>query len=256
MSMKIGKALVGAMRLVFWLPRSKKWRTAYLGVLAVVFAYAGILTFPGALFAYYHEQGTYRVWSDEPIDPAITSVLDRAEGLLKRSAIHDPNMVHRLYVCNNKTRMRFVARGDMAFGVTYLMRHNTFLSRAEVPADKIFRGASDQAQRPLSSVIAHERIHALLLSHYGLLTEFWLPTWKKEGYCEYIGGNPSFGIEEGKRLIREGRKSSSPSFRYLEYYFMVKYLLDVEHRSVDDLVTKSFDEAEVFSKARKAIDRL
>jgi hypothetical protein len=71
------------------------------------------------------------------------------------------------------------------------------------------------------SVIAHERTHALLLSHYGILTEYFLPTWKKEGYCEYVGGHPSFDFDEGKRLIRERRDGRSPAFRYFEFYLMV-----------------------------------
>jgi len=228
-----------------------------MALIAVALAYAGLLTFPGPLFAHYHEQGTYRVWSDEPIDPSIRTVLDTAEGLLRQSPLYEPGMVHRLYVCNNNIRMKFFARGgDKAFGVTYLPRHNTFLNRAQIPADRILRGTPEQNQRPLSSVIAHERVHALLLSHYGFLTDYRLPTWKKEGYCEYIAGHPSFDVDEGKRLIREGHESPSPSFRYLEFYLMVKYLLDIVHRSVDELVTKGFDEAELHAKVRGAIDRL
>ncbi|MHC5537713.1 hypothetical protein ACYOEI_05715, partial [Singulisphaera rosea] len=136
------------------------------------------------------------------------------------------------------------------------MRHNTVLNRAEIPADLVFRKSSGQDRRPLSSVIAHERVHALLLAHYGPWRYYRIPTWKNEGYCEYVAGAPSFDLDEGRRLIREGRESPAPAFGYLQAYFMVKYLLDVEHRTVDDLMAKDFDEVGLHAKLRGAIDRL
>jgi hypothetical protein len=254
--MRLAKSLAWVIGLAFGWPKSRKSRAVGLGLFSVVLSYVGLLTFPGVLFAHYHEHGAFRVWSDEPINPSIAAALDIAEARLANSPIHDPQMVHRLFICNDPLRMKFFARGTQAFGVTYAMRHNTFLNRAELPADRIFRNSPEQNERPLSSVIAHERIHALLLSHYGLMTEYFLPTWKKEGYCEYIGGHPSFDYEEGKRLIRERRASSAPAFRYFEFYLMVKYLLDVEHRSLDELISTTFDEDEVRASVREAIDRL
>ena len=69
--MNFGKALAAIVRGLFRRPKSRKWRAARMALIAVALAYAGLLTFPGPLFAHYHEQGTYRVWSDEPIDPSI-----------------------------------------------------------------------------------------------------------------------------------------------------------------------------------------
>lgn len=252
-----GTSLARMIGRVFRNPEAvRRRRRAQWLVVGVALAYAGLLAFPGVLFAHYHERGAYRVWSDEPIDPSIAAVLDAAEARLARSPLYDPGMVHRLYICNSPLRMRLLARGTGAFGVTYALRHNTILNRAEVPADRIFRGTPERNRRPLSSVIAHERVHALLLSHYGPLTYHRLPMWKNEGYCEYVAGGPSFDPDEGRRLIREGRGSTAPSFRYLQAYFMVKYLLDVEHRTVDDLISGRFDEAELKAKVRDAIDRL
>jgi hypothetical protein len=72
----------------------------------------------------------------------------------------------------------------------------------------------------------------------------------------YLPIHPSFDYEEGKRLIRDRRDSQSPAFRYFEFYRMVKYLLDIEHRSLDELISTSFDEDEVRAKVREEIDRL
>ncbi len=254
--MNLGKILSGSVGGIFRRPKSKKWRAARYGLLTLTMAYVGVLAFPGFLFAHYHQQGYFRVWSDEPIDPSIDDVLKTAQDLLVHSPLYVPGMVHRIYICNDSSRMMLLARGDKAFGVTYLLRHNTFLNRSEIPSDRIFRATPHQNERPLSSVIAHERVHALILAHYGLPTEYQLPTWKKEGYCEYVAGHPSFDLEEGKRLIREGREGKSPSFRYLQYYLMVKYVLDVERRSVDELLSNSFDESNLRLKVRETIDKL
>jgi hypothetical protein len=37
---------------------------------------------------------------------------------------------------------------------------------------------------------------------------------------------------------------------------MVKYIIDTEHRSLDELISTTFDEADLRAKVREAIDRL
>src|SRR3954447_9083831 len=86
---------------------------------------------------------------------------------------------------------------------------------------------------------------------------YWrLPSWKNEGYCDYVADESSFDAEEGLRLIREGRDDPSPSFRYFRAHLMVRYLLDVERIGVDELFARDFDESQVMAGVRGALDRL
>jgi hypothetical protein len=137
-----------------------------------------------------------------------------------------------------------------------VLRRNTILSRTDVTANLVFRDAALHDRRPLSAVIAHERIHALMDRHFGDLACLSIPVWKKEGYCEYIAGSPSFDVDEGKRLIRKGQAEAVGPFRYFRYRMMVKYLLDVEGLDIQEIVARDFSPDEVVAKVRQQIDRL
>jgi hypothetical protein len=240
--------------------RKSRWaRAARLGSSLIVAAYALLIAYPGVLFAHEVSHGAFRFYSDEPIDPAIVAILDDAAARLARSTLNDPAMIHRLYVCNTRLRWTLLApRHRGAFGVTYarLIRGNSILNRADIPGNLIFRDAGRNHRRPLSSVIAHERTHALMDRRYGPIACVRMPEWKREGYCEYIGGHPSLGIEEGKGLIREGHQDLSGPFRYFRAYAMVTYLLDVDGLSIDEVVARDFDEPALLAKVRAAIDEL
>lgn len=240
--------------------RRRRWyRAARRTLAAVVAVYLAILMFPEMLFAHHLHHRNFHVYSETAIDPAIIPILDRAAALMARSALDDTAMEHRLFLCDGPLKRRFLTpmtRG--AFGATYsgLLGRNTILGRTDVAANRVFRDATLNNRRPLDAVIAHERIHALMGSHYGDLACLLMPTWKKEGYCEYIAGSPSFGIEEGKRLLREGRDDPSGPFRYFQYTMMVKYLMDIEKLDLDEVVAREFDPAELLARMRPHVDRL
>ena len=92
--------------------------------------------------------------------------------------------------------------------------------------------------------------------HFGDLACLSIPDWKKEGYCEYIGGSPSFDVDEGKRVIRRGQTEAVGPFRYFRYRLMVKYLMDIEGLDIDEIVAREFSPDEVMAKVRQHIDRL
>jgi hypothetical protein len=186
-------------------------------------------------------------------------VLDEAAALLARSSINDPGMEHRLYLCDGRfKRMLLSRKAYAAFGLTYASpsRRNTILNRTDVAANLVWSDAPKHNRRPLSAVIAHERVHALMGRRYGDLACFRMPVWKAEGYCEYIAGGPSFDVAEGKRLIREGKEEASGPFRYFRYGLMVRYLIDVEGLGIDEVVARDFDADRLLAKVREHIDEL
>jgi hypothetical protein len=240
--------------------RRRRWfRAARRTITAVVSVYLLILIFPELLFAHHLQHRNFHVYSEIPIDPAIIPILDEAAGLIARSPLDDPGMEHRLFLCNSTFRRRLLApRTHVSFGTTYtaLLRRNTILNRTDVPANLIFRDAPLYNRRPLSSVIAHERVHALMDQHYGDLACELMPDWKKEGYCECIAGNPSFDVDEGRRLVRQGRTDPSAPFRYFRYWLMVKYLMNIEKLDIDEIIAREFDQDELLAKVQQHIDRL
>jgi hypothetical protein len=220
-------------------------------------AYLLLLAYPGILFAHHTSRGSFHVSSDAPIDPRIAEVLDDAAARLARSPLADPGMEHRLYICNTALRgWLLFPRGRGAFGTTYSLLGNTILNRVDIPANLVYRVAPRHERRPLGAVIAHERMHALMARRYGTIACWRMPAWKTEGYCEFVGGDPSFGVEEGKWLIREGRGEDSGPIRYFRYYAMVKYLLEVEGLTIDEVVSREFEEDQLLVKVRGSIDHL
>jgi hypothetical protein len=240
--------------------KRRRWLRAARRMAAVVVSvYLLVLIFPEPLFAYHLRRGNFQVHSEIPIDAHLIPILDEAARLMERSSLNDPGMAHRLFLCNSSLKRRLLApRTHASFGTTYavVFRRNTILNRTDVSANVVFRDAPTRNRRPLSSVIAHERVHALLDCRYGDLTCYRLPDWKKEGYCEYIAGNPSFDVDEGRRLIRGGEVDASAPFRYFRYWMMVKYLIDVEGLDIDEIIARDFNVDEVLAKVRRHIDEL
>ena len=104
-------------------------------------------------------------------------------------------------------------------------------------------------QRSLHLVIAHECTHQLLRRRLGLLAAFRLPTWKNEGYCEYVAGNTSFDLAQGIELLASGNADSSPAFQYVKYYLAVRHILETEGFTVQQLVSQEFDPHAMISKS-------
>jgi len=227
-------------------------------VTSLALAYLGILAVPDVLFAEQMSYRQFRVASDAPIDPALIKVLDRAAARLTTSSINQPEMIHRIYLCNSRWRKALLApRGLGAYAITQMVfEYTVVLGEPEVETDRILRPPPRRGGRSLSGVIAHERTHALIDDRLGGWTSMRCPSWKKEGYCDYIAGDTTFPIPEAKRLIRAGQVSADPAFHYAQASLIVKYLIEVEKLSVDALMALPTAETELLAKVRANLDRL
>jgi hypothetical protein len=121
-----------------------------------------------------------------------------------------------------------------------LPTQNVFINRADYRNDLVFRDAKENSQRSLSGVIAHEITHLLIKKRYGYLRNLTMPTWKKEGYAEYVGGGSTLSNEEGIKLWKANPKDAT-GYQYFKYMILVKHLLENDRISVDDLFNRDFD---------------
>jgi hypothetical protein len=85
-----------------------------------------------------------------------------------------------------------------------------------------------------------EVAHLFIRERVGAVRAALMPTWKNEGYCEYLAGDTTITYEEGVSLWRANPRDDS-KYRYFKYYAMVKYLLETEKLSIDDVFDRSFD---------------
>jgi hypothetical protein len=92
----------------------------------------------------------------------------------------------------------------------------------------------------LSGVIAHEITHLLIKKKFGYWRNLTMPAWKKEGYAEYIAGGSTLPYETGVKMWKENPKDGT-GYLYFKYFMLVKYLIEHEKLSVEDVFNRDFD---------------
>ena len=175
-------------------------------------------------------------------------MLERAEARLKTSPIYDDSFRRNVYLTDSHASYALLShRAYNAFAHSVPFIENIFVNRSDVAADRVCIYRSQNNSRSLSGVVAHEVTHLLIQRRYGKVTTILMPTWKKEGYCDYIAGDSTITRDEGIARWRENQ-SNDQSYNYIRDRLMVEYLLEKEKISVDDLFGKSFDESEVAAR--------
>lgn len=174
----------------------------------------------------------------------MNAVLDRVQQRLAASPINSTDVKPKIFLTNS---LRFYSTlglyiGGNSFGKGYgvLNTNNIFINKSDTANDLVFRNAPDDNQRSLSGMIAHEITHLLIRKRYGYWRNLTMPTWKKEGYAEYVAGGATLDYETGVRMWKTNPRNGA-SYQYFKYYMLVKYLLEHDPLSVDDLFTRNFD---------------
>ena len=224
------------------------YKITSISAAVVAVAYLFLLFFPQPLFAYSVQYGNFNIHSREPIGPEIEAVLDQAEVRLRRSPIYDETVGRHVYLTNGYGMYAFLShRAYASFANSVPFIENVFINKTDIAADRVYMNREFSNSRSLSGVIAHEITHLFIHRRLGTLKSISTPIWKKEGYCEYIAGDSTITLEEGIRRWREN-PSNDATYRYIKYHLMVKYLLETENLSVDDLFQRSLDENEIAAK--------
>lgn len=232
------------------------------GVLSILLVGLVVLAFPQPLFAYQHRYRNYHVWSDRPIDPAITSVLDDATRRLRTSELYNPRDEVRLFFCHDNWRLqlysqRFSARMG---GVTdtWLTR-NIYLRASVVAENRIIPPDGvlyDAAVRPLSYFIAHEATHAMQSRAFGRLMNLRHPRWLTEGHADYVAKGGDFGYDVNRRLLVAGHPLLDPlrSGLYRRHHLLVAFLLDRKRLTLRAMFADSPREEDVLAAIKSSGD--
>ena len=244
--METGEPKADKSKLIKRARRIYKVSTTVMSVVAV--AYLLLITFPQALFGYSADHGKFRVYSREPMAPEIQKVLDAAEERLRTSPIYDHEDRRDIYLTGGFGMYAFLShKAYDAFANSVPFVDNVFINKADVAADRVFIRRSYSNSRSLSGVIAHETAHLFIRKRYGTVSSIFLPTWKVEGYCEYVAGDSTIPLDEGVRRWRES-PADDTGFRYTKYHLMVKHLLENEKLSVEEMFDRDLDETAVAEK--------
>lgn len=215
--------------------------------------YLLLLTFPQGLFACSTEHGKFKVYSREPLGPEIVTVLDAAEDRLRTSPIYDAETPRHIFLTNGFKMYTFLShKAYNSFANSVPWVNNVFINKTKIPADRVIMNRAQNNSRSLSGVIAHETAHLFIRKRYGTASSILLPTWKVEGYCEYIARDSTITLDEGVRRWR-ANPTDDTGYRYIKYHLMVKHLLENENLTVDDLFTRPLDETQTAEKTFAAL---
>ncbi|HKP48172.1 MAG TPA: hypothetical protein VJT50_16345, partial [Pyrinomonadaceae bacterium] len=217
-------------------PKSKKRLYKILGnaLVAIALAYFFTLCFPQYLFAHEVTYRQFHVYSQSPLDAQLDKVLDSAEARLSKSTIYDAQVSRRIFLTNSHAMYSFLShKAYKSFANSVPFLNNIFLNKSDVASDLVFLNRPEHNKRSLSGVIAHEVTHLFIRRKVGTFRASAMPTWKNEGYCEYIAGDTTVSYEEGVQLWKASPGDDS-KYRFFKYQMMVKYLLETEKLSIED----------------------
>jgi hypothetical protein len=186
---------------------------------AILFAVALIVTTTAApqllAWPYSAEIGRTRIYSERPIPPQMRAVLARSDALLARSPLADRGLERSLFLTDGGWRCDLLAlTSSGAFALRRPFRDAIVVNASDAAADRVENGAPVGGVRSLSGVIAHETTHVLVAHHLGEIGAFMLPTWKSEGYADYVANESSLSDGDYARLHANG--ASRPAMFYYE----------------------------------------
>lgn len=224
--------------------QSRAYRIARVVALLSAVAYLLLLSFPQPLFAHEMTFKNFTVYAREPFVGGISAVLDKVDARLATSPLSTPDVRPKIFLVNSTplyaSLSLYLGNNSFGKGFAALPTSNVFINACDLDKDLVFRDAPAYTSRSLSGVIAHEVTHLLVRNRFGYFRNLTLPAWKKEGYAEYVAGGSTLPLDTGVRMWK-ARPNDDTGYQYFKYYLIVRYLLEHENVSVDDLFTHDFD---------------
>lgn len=223
---------------------------------------AAVLAYPEPLYPYHVDEGRLRLYSDRPFDPALASmVLADVERRLAAAPpqLRDPDSVYRIFVSNDDWRRRATFLWSYgAGGVNYYpIGGSVFLRQADIDRDRLIRsdGSEVEAPRTLAYYGGHEIGHSLIGKRIGMIANWQLPVWIREGVSDYIGFGGEVDIAALTKQLRAGDRPLDPkaSGLYARYRLLVAFFLDHEGWTADRLLASSMAQSEAERRLLKAI---
>lgn len=233
--------------------KTKKMFNWLLG--GISFSYFLAIVFPSFLFANKLEYKSFSVHyhSNDINTEELKLVLDKSESLLYNTELFKKGISQDIFICNGYSEFTFFAlMSRKAFAVNYPIFQNIFISKSSVLQNYILRNGKENNKRTLSGVIAHETVHSLLENKLGLLKYKLLPSWKNEGYCDFIANESSFNEQKGlTNICNDEVNSESASFKYFKYRKITQYLFEERKITLEKFLNDDFEMDEINKNLKK-----
>lgn len=213
-----------------------------VGLLVAIGLYmAGIIAAPQLLaFPYFEHVGNATLYAEQPIDKAAAArVMARVDALMAAAPLtekHRPPV--RIFLTDGGWRWRLMAlQVSGSFGLTRPLSDAVsgavLLNRSSLERDRIWNRRKVGGTRSLSGTIAHEMTHMLVRRHFGLFRTLTFPTWKAEGYSDFVARESALSDADVARLRAAGQ--DHPALLYYEGRRRVAAMLASNGNNVDAL---------------------
>ncbi len=83
------------------------------------------------------------------------------------------------------------------------------------------------------------------IKRIGIIKDYRLPQWIKEGYCKYVARDSSLPERKGIQLLVERKQNNSISSKYFVWRKMVEYSIDIKGYSFKQLIYDRLNQDEV-----------
>jgi hypothetical protein len=97
----------------------------------------------------------------------------------------------------------------------------------------------DGKTAPIASILAHEMTHTLSQRRLGIIRSWRTPSWKKEGYAEYIGNPRTVSLIEDLRTLDSAGEGFAVPKRYFEAAILWRYLVDIRKMTFAEIMSNS-----------------
>ena len=236
--------------------RNRAFKVLRYGVISIVIGYVLLLCFPQVLFAHVVSYRNFTIYSREPLDQKVYAILDKVESRFTASQINSQDIKPRVFLTNSfglySSLSLFLGSNSFGKGFATLPTDNVFINKSDLANDLVFRNAPSNRERSLSGVIAHEITHLLIRKRFGFWRNLTMPTWKKEGYAEYVAGGSTLSYETGVKLWKQNPKDGT-GYQYFKYYMLVKYLIEHDKLTVNELFEREIDLPQLEEKVLKSL---
>lgn len=218
---------------------------AFLTVLICV--YGLILVYPQPAFPYRADEANISVWSSEPLPAEVHSELQEIYRRVSSSPLFNGADHYNVYLCQSPSLFAFFANYKRRVGgITYAyFNQNIFLRPSRVEHNRLLgpSGTEVPGDRTLVYFVTHELTHAMTVRAVGRLRYARLGRWRQEGYADYIAKGEPLDIDRWSAalVMNDPRTSFRRSGLYLRYHLRVAYLLDRQHVSVNELLSREWD---------------
>ncbi|HON51951.1 MAG TPA: hypothetical protein PLS12_01960 [Bacteroidales bacterium] len=223
-----------------------------------------ILLYHFIFYSYQFELSPYKIYSENKIDSLnFVKTINIVNTKLQEKEININSNISLFFSSSDKNYFKSnFFTGKYTAAKSYWILNRIVISPSDLKNDILKREIDTFKMRKISDIIVHEITHIYMRQKLGVFKSFFLETWKKEGYCEYIANSSTINIDYAKnvfinyskeqvRAIIDKRDFHSHIYEYFKYRLKVDYLLAYKGVDFDTFIETDYNVDELEKEIRE-----